>query len=148
MAGALAGQIFAADSAWTTSAPAALAQAKKDHKLVLLDFTGSDWCPPCKRLEAEILSQPRFLDYAKTNLVLVQVDFPAQKKQSAALREANNELQEKYNVQGYPTLLLLKPDGTVIWNHVGYLEGGPSALVEQVEAIKAKVFLSNPAHLP
>ena len=67
-------QLQAADLTWLTSVPDAQAQAKKESKLVLLDFTGSDWCSWCKKLDAEVFSQPQFADYAKKNLVLVEVD--------------------------------------------------------------------------
>jgi thiol:disulfide interchange protein len=79
-----------AEPGWLTSVPDAQAQAKSENKLVLLDFTGSDWCVWCKKLDAEVFSQQAFADYAKSNLVLVEVDFPAQKKLAAALAKAND----------------------------------------------------------
>jgi thioredoxin-related protein len=134
----MAGQALAADSPWLTSVPDASARAKKESKLVLLDFTGSDWCPACKLLNADILSKPEFNDYAKTNLVLVEVDFPVQKQQSAELKAANNALQEKYKVIGYPTVVVLKPDGTLLWKQEGYLEGGPAAMIAKLDEAKKK----------
>jgi thioredoxin-related protein len=134
----IAGQLPAADAQWLTSVPTAMAQAKKEHKLVLLDFTGSDWCGWCKKLDAETFSMPDFASYAQKNLVLVQLDFPAQKPQSAELKAANAALQAKYNIQGFPTLIALKPDGTVVWNQVGYLAGGPSAMIAQLDLAKGK----------
>jgi thioredoxin-related protein len=110
----------AADLAWKTDLPAAEAQAKKEGKLVLLDFTGSDWCGWCKKLDAEVFTKPEFEAYARKNLVLVEVDFPAQKPQSASLKAANAALGKKYQVDGYPTLILLTPDGKQVWNQVGY----------------------------
>src|SRR3954466_2554744 len=77
---------------WLTDLPKAQAQAKKENKLVMLDFTGSDWCIWCKKLNAEVFSKPEFADYAKKNLVLVEVDFPNGKEQSAELKKANQEL--------------------------------------------------------
>jgi thiol:disulfide interchange protein len=133
----LAGQLFAADAQWLTSVPDALAVAKKEHKLVLLDFTGSDWCEACKRLEVEAFSKPEFADYAKKNLVLVQLDFPT-KPQPAALAAANQDLYDKYRIEGFPTLILLKPDGHVVWNQLGYTGGGPPALIAKVDEAKAK----------
>jgi thioredoxin-related protein len=132
----MAGQLLAAEASWLTSVPDATAQAKKENKLVLLDFTGSDWCGWCKRLDAETFSKSQFVDYAKKNLVLVTVDFPAQKPQSSELKEANRELQEKYSVSGYPTLILLKPDGTVLFKQVGYLAGGPDAMIAKIDDAK------------
>jgi len=134
----MAANLLAADGAWLTSVPDATVQAKKDGKLVFLNFTGSDWCGWCKKLDAEVFSKPGFQDYAKTNLVLVEVDFPAQKPQSAELKAANKALQEKYKVTGYPTLVVLKPDGTVVWNQVGYLEGGPPAVIAKLDEARKK----------
>jgi len=134
----LAGQALAADSQWLTSVPNATAQAKKENKLVLLDFTGSDWCGWCKKLDAETFSKSAFTDYAKKNLVLVEVDFPAHKDQSAELKAANQALQAKYHVDGYPTLVVLKPDGTVAWQQTGYLAGGPEAMIAKLDEAKKK----------
>jgi len=134
----MAGQAFAADSTWLDSVPQAMAQAKKEHKLLLLDFTGSDWCGWCKKLDAETFSKPEFIDYARENLVLVEVDFPSHKPQSAALKKANNALKEKYNVKGYPTLVVLQPDGTVLWKKTGYLAGGPSAMIAKLDQVRSK----------
>lgn len=130
-------QLLAADAEWLTSVPKAEALAKKENKLVLLDFTGSDWCSWCKRLDAETFSKPEFSDYASKNLVLVQVDFPAQKPQSAALKAANEALQAKYQVSGFPTLVVLKPDGTVLWNQPGYL-AGEAAMIAKIDELKQK----------
>jgi thioredoxin-related protein len=115
-----------------------MAQAKKEHKLVLLDFTGSDWCGWCKKLDAETFSKPEFTDYAKKNVVLVEVDFPAQKQQSSDLKAANKALQQKYHVDGYPTLVVLKPDGMVACQQTGYLAGGPSAMIAKLDEARSK----------
>ncbi len=132
----MTGHLLAAEAEWLTSVPDATAQAKKEHKLILLDFTGSDWCGWCKKLDSETFTKPAFTDYAKTNLVLVTVDFPAQKPQPDALKAANKELQEKYAVRGYPTIILLKPDGTVLFKQVGYLAGGPEAMIAKIDEAK------------
>jgi len=137
----LAGQALAADAPWLTSVPDALARAKKENKLVLLNFTGSDWCVACKAFDAETLSKPEFINYAKTNLVLVEVDFPFKKQQPAAEAEANQALQTKYKVEGYPTLIVLKPDETVVWTNLGLFPGGPAAFIAKIEEVKKK-------HLP
>jgi len=134
----MVGQAFAADSAWLDSVPQAMDQAKRENKLVLLDFTGSDWCGWCKKLDAETFSQPGFIDYARKNLVLVEVDFPRQQPQSAELRGANHALQVKYNVEGYPTVVALKPDGTVLWKQTGFLAGGPKTLIAKLDPFLPK----------
>jgi thioredoxin-related protein len=124
-----AGSLAAADAQWLTSVPEAQALAKKENKLVLMDFTGSDWCSWCKKLDAEVFTKPEFIEYARKNLVLVQVDFPNSKPQSPELQKANKALQSKYKVDGYPTLVVITPDGTIVWQQVGYLEGGPPAVI-------------------
>jgi thioredoxin-related protein len=130
--------VSAADLNWLTDVPKAEAQAKTDNKLVLLDFTGSDWCGWCMKLDAETFSKPEFADYAKKNLVLVQLDYPNKKSQSDELKKANAALQVKYNIEGFPTLIALKPDGTIVWKQVGYLGGGPQALIAKLDDAKKK----------
>jgi thioredoxin-related protein len=131
-------QLQAADSTWLTSVPDAQAQAKKENKLVLLNFTGSDWCSWCKKLDEEVFSKQEFSDYAKSNLVLVTVDFPNQIKLPADLVKANNALKDKYKITGYPTLVVLKPDGTTVWTQVGYMSGGPPAVIAKLNDAKKK----------
>jgi thioredoxin-related protein len=138
MSGCVWLQTQAADLTWLTDLPKAQAEAKAENKLVLMDFTGSDWCPWCIKLDKETLSQPEFADYAKKNLVLMLLDFPREKPQSDELKKANADLQKKYSVDGFPTLIAIKPDGTVVMTQVGYLEGGPKALIEKLDAALKK----------
>src|SRR6266581_5344317 len=77
---------------WLTDVPAAQEQAAAENKLVLLNFTGSDWCGWCMKLKAEVFSQPEFEDYANKNLVLVEIDFPKRKPQPAAQKKANTDI--------------------------------------------------------
>jgi protein disulfide-isomerase len=133
---AVVAQIHAADLTWLTDVPKAEQQAKADNKLVLLDFTGSDWCGWCMKLDKDTFDQPEFADYAAKNLVLVQLDYPQHKEQSDDLKSANAALAKKYEIDGYPTLIALKPDGTVAWKQVGYLEGGPKALIAKLDDAK------------
>src|SRR5690349_17765328 len=89
-------QTFAAKAEWLTDLPQAQAKAKTENKLVLIDFTGSDWCGWCIKFNKEVLSTPEFAEYAAKNLVLVELDFPRKKQQPAQLKKANKALQEKY----------------------------------------------------
>jgi thiol-disulfide isomerase/thioredoxin len=125
-----------AEATWLTSLPEAQALAKKENKLVFMDFEGSDWCPPCKKLDADVFSKPEFEAYAKKNIVLVKVDFPDAKPQSAELKAANRALGEKYKVNGYPTLIVVKPDGTVVWENEGFPHGGLSDIIAAVDKVK------------
>jgi protein disulfide-isomerase len=91
-------QASAEELNWITDLPKAQSQAKAEKKMVMLDFTGSDWCGWCIKLHNEVFSKPEFADYAKKNLVLVEVDFPRKKQQPEALKEANDALQKKYRI--------------------------------------------------
>ncbi len=116
-----------------TSLPEALAKAKKENKHVFVDFTGSDWCPPCKALDRNVLTKDAFLDYAKQNLVLVVLDFPRSKPQSASLRRANQALAQQYRVEGYPTVILMDGAGKVLHRESGYSGTGPAAYVANLK---------------
>jgi len=129
---------LADDLKWTTDLPAAKAQAKKDGKLVFIDFTGSDWCGWCKKLDAEVFSTKEFAGYAAKQLVLVKLDFPRSLKQSEALKTANAALKEQFAIEGFPTLVVLNGDGKELWRQVGYLEGGPKVWIEKLVGLKAR----------
>ena len=126
----MAGSLMAADSSgWLTDYKAALQEAKASNKPILADFTGSDWCGWCMKLSKETFTQPAFLDFAKKNLVLLEVDFPQSKPQSDAVKQQNDMLSKKFQVDGFPTIVLLDKDGKEIARNVGYMEGGPSAMI-------------------
>jgi protein disulfide-isomerase len=116
---------------WTDDYAKAVEKAKAEKKNVLLDFTGSDWCGYCMALDKEVFSTAHFKTWAKQNVVLVQVDFPHNKKLSAKVKAQNDELKAKYGSGGYPTILITDPDGKVITKKTGYKPGsGPKAYVE------------------
>lgn len=127
-------QLNAAEG-WMTDVPKAQAQAKTEKKLVMLDFTGSDWCGWCIRLNKEVFNTPEFTEYAKNNLVLVEVDFPSRKKLSPELKKANAALQKKYGVEGYPTIIVLNGEGKKV-GQLGYMAGGPKAFIAELEKLK------------
>jgi thioredoxin-related protein len=122
-----------ADEAWTTDYKKAQEQAKASHKLLLLDFTGSDWCGFCFQLDRAILSQPRFKDYASKNLVLMEVDFPVRKAQSIETRKQNLELKQRYQVEGFPTLVVLNGEGKTLWRYDGLYMGGIAAFLAELD---------------
>lgn len=130
-------QAVAADVAWNVDVPKAIQKAKAEKKLVILDFTGSDWCIWCKRLDKEVFSQKEFADYAAKNLVAVKLDFPRTVQQTAELKKANKALQEKYNIEGYPTVVVLNGDGKEV-GRLGYGQGGPKPFIQKLEALKGK----------
>lgn len=128
-------QIKAAELPWTTDLPKAQAKAKAEKKLVMMDFTGSDWCGWCIKLNKEVFSTPEFVAYAQKNLIPVEIDFPNKKKQSAELKKANDSLQKKYKIEGYPTIIVLNGDGKKV-GELGYMRGGPKAFIAELEKLK------------
>lgn len=130
-------QAGAAELNWMTDVPKAQAKAKSEKKLVMLDFTGSDWCGWCIKLNKEVFSQPEFVAYAEKNLVPVEVDFPRRKQQSAELKKANQALQDKYKIEGYPTIIVLNGEGKKV-GELGYQPGGPKAFIAELEKLKNK----------
>jgi thioredoxin-related protein len=115
---------------WTDDYTAALQQAKAEGKLILLDFTSSDSSPDSAKMKQETFDQSAFRDYAAKNLVLVTVDFPKQKTQSAALKSQNASLKLKYGVESYPTFVLINAGGKTLGTKAGYLTGGPAAFLD------------------
>jgi len=118
---------------WGTDLPAALTRARSENKKVLLDFTGSDWCPWCIKFDHEVLSTDEFATYARSKLVLVLLDFPRTKPQSATLKQANEKLAKQFGVKGYPTYVLLDNAGKELGRQVGYAGGGPGAFIAELE---------------
>ncbi|MDP9186498.1 MAG: thioredoxin family protein [Verrucomicrobiota bacterium] len=125
-----------AESAWTTDYNKAQEEAKTSHKLLLLDFTGSDWCGFCFQLDKAILSQPQFKDYANKNLVLVEIDFPRRKAQSVETRKQNAELAARYEVVGFPTLVVLNGEGKTVWRYDGLYIGGIAAFLAELDKVR------------
>ena len=99
---------------WGDNLETAKAQAAKNNKLVFVNFTGSDWCPPCMALRDNVLTQKAFLDFAERNLELVFIDFPKNKPLDEKVELANRALAEQYNIKIFPTVLVLDADGTVV----------------------------------
>jgi len=130
--------LAAAELEWQTDLPKALAKAKADKKMVFINFTGSDWCGWCIKLKKEVFDTKEFADYARENLVLVELDFPNKKVQSAELKKTNAALQKKYDVSGFPTLLVLNGEGKELWKQVGYMKGGPQAWLKKLDEAKKK----------
>lgn len=127
-------------SDWQTDYDQALANAHAAKKCVLLDFTGSDWCGPCIEMNNAVFSQPAFLKFAKEHLVLVEVDYPRLKKQPDKVKKQNEVLLHQYHVDssGYPTVVLLDPDGQILGQLEGYGGETPSDIIAWVEKLCAR----------
>jgi protein disulfide-isomerase len=123
---------FANGPVWETDYAAAKARAEKENKTLLVNFSGSDWCGWCKKLDREVFRKNDFLDFAKDELVLVQVDFPRYKKLPADEQRANESLMRKFRVRGFPTVLLVDTSDRVLL-YTGYYPGGAQAYVDHLK---------------
>ena len=120
----------AAELSWQTDFAQASQQAAQEHKYILLDFTGSDWCPWCIKMDKEVFNQSQFSDFALKNLVLVKLDFPRKAAQTPAEKSQNEGLAKKYGIEGFPTYVLLDPSGKEVRRQVGYLQGGATSFID------------------
>ncbi len=106
---ALSASAFAAvPEGWSTDLNKAFAKAKAENKSVLVEFTGSDWCPPCIAMRKEVFSKKEFVAAASKKFILVELDFPKGDKE---LAEKNQPLAEQYKIEGFPTVILFNPEG-------------------------------------
>ena len=128
---------FLATGVWHNNIQEAKQIAKKEHRHILLNFSGSDWCGPCILLRKEILDNPTFLKMADSGLVLVNADFPRMKKNQlpATQQRLNDQLADQYNPQGkFPLTLLLNADGKILKTWDGYPAVKPEEFSIQVQA--------------
>lgn len=122
---------------WQHDIEKAKQEAKQDHKVILLNFSGSDWCIPCINMEKEIFEHSEFKAYAEKHLVLMRADFPRLKKNALArdLQLNNEVLAEKYNQKGaFPFTLLLDSDGKVLKSWEGKPEVSTAEFINQIRA--------------
>jgi protein disulfide-isomerase len=120
---------------WTEDYDKAVEKAKAENKNLLLDFTGSDWCGFCMALNKEVFNTPKFKDWAKQNVVLVEVDFPHSKPQTQKIKSQNADLKGKYPSNGYPTIVVVDTTGKELGRKMGYKPGsGPDAYISALES--------------
>ncbi len=127
---------FAQD--WGTSFSTAISTAKKEHKFILLSFSGSDWCGPCIKLHKEVFTTTDFIKLAGEKMVLLNADFPRYKKNqlSKEQQKSNDDLAEKYNYKGaFPLTVLLDENGKMLKNW----EGFPASIPDFIEDIQRTV---------
>lgn len=119
---------------------AAKAKAQKENKNILVDFSGSDWCGWCIKLDKEVFSTPEFTDAASKEYVLAVLDFPRKPENRAKIpaeqAAANEKMIQEFKVQGFPTVLIMNKDGELM-GRTGYAPGGPDAYLKSLEKIKA-----------
>lgn len=136
--------VNAQELVWNTNLDNAVEISKKSKKPLMLFFTGSDWCGWCKRLQSEVFKKPEFETWAKANVVLVEVDFPRRTPLTPELQTQNNQLQQFFQVQGFPTIWLVngnKTDGKINFEKLGstgYVAGGPTAWLDAANQILKK----------
>ena len=113
--------------------------ARKEGKDLLVDFTGSDWCKWCKKLDVEVFRSPAFLEAAKEQYVLVKVDLPRRKPALERVPDIarNREVAQELGVTNFPTILLMTADGDV-WGRTGYREGGAAPYVEHLQKLRQR----------
>ncbi len=122
---------------WLQDVEKAMQEAKKKDLPVMINFSGSDWCGWCIKLDKEVFSRDKFRKFARENLVLVLADFPRAKEQDEAVSKQNKKLLEKYGVRGFPTILLVDSKGDVI-ARTGYRPGGSGKYVAHLKDLIGK----------
>ena len=127
--------IAAAKPGWLTSLDQAQKEAQTKNRLLLMDFTGSDWCGRCIMLDKEVFSKPEFKEYASKNLVLLELDFPRMKKMPPEVTAQNEKLAMKYGIQGFPTVVVFDSNGKPL-GALGYQAGGPRAFIAELEKLR------------
>lgn len=130
-----------AEPVWLTDLDAAIQKARVEHKFVLLNFSGSDWCGPCIRMHKEVFNTEGFQQLADKKLVMVNADFPRLKKNQlpAAQQKINESLAERYNPGGsFPLTLLLDENGKVISAWEGFYNGGAVAFTAAIDQLTHK----------
>lgn len=121
---------------WGTDLDQALVQANKENKHVLLFFTGSDWCPPCKRMKADIYSSQVFINFSNKELILVMADFPRRPENKLSESQANKNyvLAEKFGARSFPTSVILDKKGKELQRWVGLPRETADTFVEKLSA--------------
>jgi thioredoxin-related protein len=133
------------DMTWHTDMAKASELSMKEKKPLMLFFTGSDWCGWCIRLQKEVFKKEEFIKWAKQNVILVELDFPKKTAQEEALKQQNYQMQQIFQVKGYPTVWLVNPEKTAegkinlsALGSTGYVAGGPEKWLEGVNSIIKK----------
>jgi hypothetical protein len=128
--------VLFASPGWHYNLDEARQLANQQHKHILLNFSGSDWCGPCITLRKEILDDPIFLQMADTSLILVNADFPRNKKNQLSKQQQalNDAMADKYNAQGkFPLTLLLDAKGAILKTWEGMPNEKPAEFASEVQ---------------
>lgn len=121
---------------WMTDFEAAKKKAAEEKKDLFVDFTGSDWCGWCIKLDKEVFAHEPFNEGVADKFILVSLDYPQDKsKMSEELQAQNDELQKKFDIKGFPTILLMDAEGRP-YAQTGYQQGGPEKYVEHLDELR------------
>ncbi len=121
---------------WGEDFAAGKAEAEKSGKLILMAFSGSDWCGWCVKMEKEIYSDKKFISGAKKKFVLLMIDNPKDKSiLSAVAKKQNSELTKKYRISGYPSTVIVDASGKEVKRFGGYQKGGPEGFLKSLEEV-------------
>jgi thioredoxin-related protein len=125
-------------SGWQNNLTTALSEAATEKKYVLLNFSGSDWCGPCKMMEKNIFESKTFSDFADSTLILVNADFPRNKKNQLPdkQQDLNNAMADKYNSRGiFPLTILLDSNGKILISWEGCPKIKPEEFIAQIKPL-------------
>jgi thioredoxin-related protein len=111
-----------AQEAWKTNVDEALKESKENGKTVVVLFTGTEWCPPCQKMEAEVFTKEEFTKPAIESYELVKLDFP---RDRSKMPPHNEEWSSRLAVSSFPSVILLDMQGRPFAKTGGYVEGGP-----------------------
>ncbi len=120
---------------WTDDAIAALKTAEAEKKMLLMDFTGSDWCSVCLEMNRNVFNTAEFKEYARANLILLELDFPKKRAIKLETLQQNEELRQLFGVEGLPTLIVLDITGKPVKAFLG-VPDGPKPFIAELKKLK------------
>ena len=120
---------------WLTDFDAVKEQAQKENKAILMDFTGSTWCPPCKALKKSVFTKPDFAGFAEKKLVLMELDFP---RDTTKAPKPIQKLAEQFKIEVFPTIIVLDKSGKELGRMEGYEGETSEVYIKKLEALIAK----------
>jgi len=133
----IASSLYASNDIWEKEFAIAKSRAKNENKCIIIDFTGSDWCMWCKKLDSEVFSKEEFKKFAKEEIICYKADFPKRTKIDPGLEKINKGLAQQFQVQGLPTVIILDPDCKKI-GKTGYKKGGVAKYIKHLKEWTAK----------
>jgi len=131
--------LYSEDILWLTDFKLAKQQSEKEQLPIFINFTGSDWCPYCIKLENEVFSKQKFIKYVKGNFILLKIDFPVKNPLPEKILNGHKKLAEKYKIKEFPAVVFLTKDGEFILK-TGYRAGGVDSYISFLKIVKKLVY--------